>query len=432
MIGDDVYVVKCEDGPYLFDNVSASVAKLDSRIDINNDSHMQQLYGALDANRPHKRIITAESVARRHSLGRIMIYLTDACNMRCIYCHCESGIGCNMSDKTILQTINKYCEHIEDRLEYAIENGDSPQITFMGGGEPFLRIDKIKRVVGLFNDRCKASGLVPKYVLVTNATLGSDADWDWLIANQFQINLSIDGPESIQNRNRPLANEESSHLVVEQRLRYLSSVGAKVHIRSTVVDPRDVKPVCEYFKQFDCVESHALEPVSMAGRAKQGIKSFDECSYSSFFSEYANYLFEEPGFYKSSWFKPFNRTMGFCGAVYANSIVLVDGTVALCSEVSTDKSEEQVRDLFLVSSVYDDGDVFESEKAKMFASQFELNSMQNCKTCIIKYKCGGGCYIKKVRDYPSNLEKFYRDFCEPVIRLNLSYLIGSLNRRQND
>lgn len=429
-IGKDVFLVDTGSGKYLLDNVTASIARLSDKVDIKNEQHATAIYEQLDPNRETKRVFRPTEYIENKKLCRLMLYLTVGCNMRCIYCHCDSTIGENMTDDAMYLTIDKYVEHMKNRIDSIREYEETPQITFMGGGEPFLRISKIREVTEYFNQKCEELGLKPRYVLVTNTTLGTDEDWKWLVDNEFWLNLSLDGPPEIQNRNRPLANQVQSAGLTESRLRFLSEIGADCHVRSTVIDVEDVDVVCNYFKQFSCVKTHALEPVSLAGRAiKSNLGVKKESFYRLFFREYSKFLLEEPDRFKSSWFRPFKRTEGFCGAVYCNAIVLPNGDISLCSEVSSDEPNKEIREKFIVSSIYDNDDVFESKAATSFAYENSIDTLSMCVHCPIKYKCGGGCYIRKIRDFKDTPELFYDEFCRSAIDLNLSFMINCLDMR---
>lgn len=434
-IGEDVFVVDAEGKKYLFDNVTGSVAKLSDDLDLDDSDMMQKLYEKLDPRRPFKRVFTPQEFIKNDQVGRLMLYLTNTCNMRCIYCHCDSTVGDNMSDKTIDRTLEKYFEHVEPRVEIMRTHDELPQITFMGGGEPFMRFNKIKEVVTKFDAKCDRLGLTPEYLLVTNTTLGSDEDWRWLVDHNFTLNLSLDGPRNIQNRNRPLTGNRKSFDLTDYRLKFLSELGAKVHVRSTVINADEVSAICNYFKRYTCVQSHALEPVSIAGRATENdeiIQVDTRKFYNDFYRAYSKYLFTEPEHFQSAWFKPFKRTKGYCGAVYMNSVVLTSGTIVLCSEIDLDETPDYIKDEFVVASVYGDGDVFKSKKAYEFSERHELDREPYCKNCIIKYKCGGGCYIKKIRDFFHNEKGFYSTFCKSAISLSISYLIYALEKNMEE
>jgi uncharacterized protein len=83
----------------------------------------------------------------------------------------------------------------------------------MGGGEPFLRINTIKKIVEYIED----VGINGEYVIVTNATVGSDADWEWVVSKRFRVTISADGPPNIQDKQRIFSNSqyENNFLIIQ-------------------------------------------------------------------------------------------------------------------------------------------------------------------------------------------------------------------------
>lgn len=109
-IGRDLFLVETEDGKYLVDNVTASIAVLNPNVDFSDSEHIQMLKQRIDKGRPYKRVFSPVEYIKNKKLCRLMIYLTNSCNLRCIYCHCNSSIGDDMPDRTIDMAINKYCQ----------------------------------------------------------------------------------------------------------------------------------------------------------------------------------------------------------------------------------------------------------------------------------------------------------------------------------
>ncbi|MCG5497506.1 radical SAM/SPASM domain-containing protein [Ectothiorhodospira variabilis] len=362
-----------------------------------------------------------EKYIERKETPRLMLFLTASCNMRCVYCHCKSETDkAHMSEESALSTVGRYIEHVRKFTGHA----DNIEITFMGGGEPFLRIGTIKKIVGFL----EGEGIQGQYVIVTNATVGNDSDWEWVVSKDFRVTISADGPPSIQDKQRVFAkNLRGTSSAVEKRLDWLSQYDIEVNIRSTVMDVAapSVKSICDYYNRFSCVKTHHLEPVSFAGRGESHRNISEEEFYREFFKSYSPYLFENPKRFKSAWFKPFKKSHGFCGAVYFNAVVTHDGYVSLCSEVDSSGLSESYGHKYLVSHIQDDNP-FLPQKSLDFSRQHSINAIPECQECIVRYKCGGGCYIKRDRDFKDSAH-FHDAFCRNAIILNMSYLIGSIN-----
>jgi radical SAM protein with 4Fe4S-binding SPASM domain len=410
---------------YLYHNASGNISKLPCTIkelDLSNIAEQLPNVKAED----ELDYFTTEKYLAQNKPTRLMIFLTSMCNLRCIYCHCNStSKGQHMDENFALKVVDRYVNHVQNLTG---TTKDTIQITFMGGGEPLLRIRTIQKIV----EYLESEGIKGDYVLVTNGTLGTDDDWTWLINKKFRITLSIDGNPQTQNNQRIFADSQVvTWPKLETRLKFISKIGAKIHIRTTVTDIRTIDSTCEYLEQFDCIETHSLEPVSIAGRAVDCIHYPDNLQefYSQFFKVYSKYLYRNPSRYKSAWFKPFKRMDGFCGAVYHNAVVTHDGYLSLCTEVDSSALETNYGHKFIVSHI-DDENPFISHNSLNFSNYHSIKNMEKCQDCAIRYKCGGGCYVKRYRDL-TEPEVYYNSFCRNVIKLNLSYLIAMYDRYNN-
>lgn len=370
---------------------------------------------------PQMELFTPERFERLRKVPRLVLYPTAACNLRCVYCHCNSGgPGQHMPDSLLSEVVAKYLRFIASRDP----TSQIAEITFMGGGEPLLQFGSIRKVVEMVG----RAGYCGSYALVTNGTIGTPAMWKWLVAHRFRITISADGPPPVQDSQRPFFRRgRATSAVLERRLGMLALFGASVNIRSTVTQssPDAVDAICGYFDGFPAVVTHQLEPRSLAGRGRRPSDS-DPSFYARFFTSYAPHLYARPERFKSAWFKPFHKTEGFCGAVYFNPVVTHDGYVAVCTEVDSSMRETQFGQEYVVTHVSED-EPFHSAGAAAFSRNHATDVMRPCRDCIIQYKCGGGCYIKRDRDMPGDWDAFRTAYCENVIQLNMGYLLQCLN-----
>ncbi|MHC1690654.1 MAG: radical SAM protein [Bacteroidales bacterium] len=414
---DGWFFIDCKPlGHYLFNIDSVEIAKIP--IGISKSKQLELVEKTLKEKIiiPSK-IYNPENFFNNKKVPRLMIFPTATCNLSCIYCHCSSDRTVSHMDDSILHdSIIKYINYVERNSGFA----QVLEITFMGGGEPFIRFDRIRNVVSYI----KSKRIKAKYTIVTNGTLGTDDDWKWLLSEKFRITISADGPPEVQNYQRPYSSNLETSPILEKRLNFLTTEKAKINIRSTIIDSskNNIEKICNYFRMFKCVKTHQLEPVSFAGRGLSLSEDNLLTFYESYFEHYSKYLYSSPSRYKSAWFKPFQKSDGFCGAVYHNAIITHDGYVSLCTEVDSKSLKNRLGNEFIVSHI-NESNPFESSKAIAFTNKHSITEMEYCKLCIIRYKCGGGCYVKRYRDFPNDLSLFYKSFCNNIISLQLSYLL---------
>lgn len=83
-----------------------------------------------------------------------------------------------------------------------------------------------------------------KYTVTTNLTLLDEERIEWIKANEIYVVASLDGPERLQNRQRPFADGRGSYEVAARNLRRLLAATDQVNARSTIMagtDPDEVR-----------------------------------------------------------------------------------------------------------------------------------------------------------------------------------------------
>ncbi|HID35541.1 MAG TPA: radical SAM protein, partial [Anaerolineae bacterium] len=132
-----------------------------------------------------------------HTLNRLTILTTTACNLNCTYCYADGGAYGG--------AINRLSAH---HASAAIRNIASyykgiKHIQFFGG-EPLLNPELIEHIC---ND-CKAMvhrgemPYLPQFGATSNGTLWNDGIRDILKRHRIGLNISIDGPQDVHDRSR--------------------------------------------------------------------------------------------------------------------------------------------------------------------------------------------------------------------------------------
>ena len=134
-------------------------------------------------------------------MGNVILQVTQNCNLRCEYC-VYSGSYINrvhtnkrMSFETAVKTIDFLAAHSLNCNEVSIG---------FYGGEPLLEIELIKKAVSYAKEVFGEKKV--NFNMTTNATLLNMDIADFLVQNDFNITISLDGPRNIHNKNRIFAN----------------------------------------------------------------------------------------------------------------------------------------------------------------------------------------------------------------------------------
>ncbi|MEW6556049.1 MAG: radical SAM protein [Elusimicrobiota bacterium] len=139
-------------------------------------------------------------------LNKIWLSVTDRCNLNCKYCYVQKKFG-HMSLDVAKQSVIFLCENSEQ---------DEVAVNFFGG-EPFMNFEVIKGLILYGKEAGEKYGKNIKFVISTNGTLFTDDKMEFLrkYKNTIEIDFSLDGICSRQDRNRPAGEVGSYRMIVE-------------------------------------------------------------------------------------------------------------------------------------------------------------------------------------------------------------------------
>ncbi|MEA3357428.1 MAG: radical SAM protein, partial [Patescibacteria group bacterium] len=200
----------------------------------------------------------------------LTLSLTSACNLRCIYCYADGGV----SPKNLLwETIQA---SIDLLFHYAIRAGRKYlSISFHGGGEPTVLWKKLVRAVeyanGMLTNEQELS-----FSLVTNGTLITPEKAKWLASNSFALTVSFDGPEPVQNLQRPKVQGGGSYSDLVKGIKALVQAGVNFSLRATITgnNQHQLVEMVRLAHELGC-SSLSVVPFSSTGRGENGIDGVD-------------------------------------------------------------------------------------------------------------------------------------------------------------
>jgi len=168
------------------------------------------------------------------------IYLTNACNLRCVYCYLK-GKNQEKSNTDLIEKILNYF------LEFEYEDSNI-YCTFIGG-EPLLKFSLIKEAVKVGKEIAKKKKRKIFFNLVTNGTLLNNQRIDFLKRNNFYVVLSFDGDKKTQDQQRSFCNGTSCFQLVKNNLIKLNKVIPNIIVRMTVT-PSSAKSLAKNVEFF--------------------------------------------------------------------------------------------------------------------------------------------------------------------------------------
>ena len=167
------------------------------------------------------------------------LFLTQSCNLKCIYCYGDGGEygagGSRMQEKTAFQAV-----------DWLIEQSGKMKKLHIGflGGEPFLEFPLMKAIVEYAEKKVQEMEKEVDFEVTTNATLLDNEKTTFIKKHRLSVMISFDGPKEVQDAQRPYANGEGSYDSTVPKIKKLLEALPKIHGHAVIVgntDPQVVK-----------------------------------------------------------------------------------------------------------------------------------------------------------------------------------------------
>ncbi len=348
--------------------------------------------------------------------GDLFILLTTDCNLKCKYCFAQGGDIKETIDFSFVKTVLDY---ISER------NKKSLNIYFHGGGEPTLAIGLIKKIIKYaekkidkLNFGTQINGKLPKTTLV------------YLIKNNFQLSVSIDGPPRIQDRQRPLKDGDKSSPFVEKTIEFLVKNNYPFSVRSTIsaFSVTKQREIIKYFHKLGIKSVH-FEPIFEAGRSFKPKDNFSKAPDLALYIENyleAKKLADELNIKLISAFLPvYRRSCAHCGASIPNIFLTPDSYISCCYEAYLGRTAPK-------ELIYGR---FDKKRKKIVFNQKRINylqkrivcNMQSCQNCFLKWNCAGGCHSKTIA-LTGDMFKVNRERCSTKQKCSKEYLLYKVEK----
>jgi len=192
--------------------------------------------------------------------------VSDKCGMECIYCFSgdkASASGAVANFNNVVDAIDSF--FLNDELP------DNPTIAFFGAGEPFMNLNFIKDAVLYSEKIAQKHGVSPRFMATSNCTFNKEI-LQFIIKHNIYLSASVDGPPSVQNKQRPLKGGVDSSEIVMYNVRELIGAGHDFHIRSTITKNSSslMSEMTDFWANLG-IQKIYFEPVSIAGKCKMDI-----------------------------------------------------------------------------------------------------------------------------------------------------------------
>jgi uncharacterized protein len=316
------------------------------------------------------------------------------CNLRCQYCYANAGIDarCTMQPEVAFAAADLIIANAMKLGEKRIS------FSFHGGGEPLLQNNRslVMSSVEYARARAKEHDLKVSVSAVTNGMIAGDY-LGWIIDNFNNLNISMDGPEDVQNAQRPTAGDGGSFERVKRTIDRLEERGFKYSLRATITEKSvdRMEEILQYFAEnMKGSKSYHLEPLFECGRCET--TDAHAPAPGTFLERMVNTktIAEKLGveiYYSGG--KMDSCTDRFCGACGSNFFVTPTGHVTTCLEAC--RPSEIGSKPFIVGEYDASKQAFVFDQGKISALQRRtIDNIPYCADCFCKYSCAGDCPAK--------------------------------------
>ncbi len=221
---------------------------------------------------------------------KLHIFVTTLrCNQSCPYCQVSRQ---NESAGTFDMPV----EALHRSVDLMLANPARAVTMEFQGGEPLLNFELLKEGVRYAKERNASIGKHVDYVICTNLALLEDRHLDFFRDQSIQVSTSLDGPEYLHNKNRPMGKGPSHDVVVRNIRRAQEALGKQAvsalmtTTRESLKYPREI--VDEYLRlDLGSIFARDLNPYGFAVKARAAL-GYPIVDFLRFYKELLNYVID--------------------------------------------------------------------------------------------------------------------------------------------
>lgn len=341
----------------------------------------------------------AMPVKGQYKPTRVTLFLTSRCNLGCRYCYASA----NSKKIDMPEQLGR------DALEYAARNCVEMKMShlsvgFHGGGEPTQAWDLLVALTAHAREIAVRHGLKLAAGIATNGCVSS-AQAKWLAANMNMTTLSLDGPPSIQDAQRPFPDGSPSSPVIRNMLRIFHRDGGQYSIQSTFTRETVARmpEAVRYFARHTRPKMVKFEPVCNAGRYRhhRGLVP-DPLEFGRYYNQAHEVAVEKKLALTFSGIRLWgNPVQHFCGAFIEPFTITPDGCVTACYEACS--RDNPLAGIFIIGRhVPADHDFKISMGALNRLRRRNNTNLKPCRNCFCKYSCAGDCATRNIHTFATN------------------------------
>ncbi|MBI5057520.1 MAG: radical SAM protein [Nitrospirae bacterium] len=197
----------------------------------------------------YSAVLKKKNIRKNFSNGmrQLMLNVTEQCNQRCAYCSFSGKYegqrlhnNRSMTWPVAKRSIDCYLDNVDRKR--------GGHLSFYGG-EPLLKWGLVRKAIDYIN---KKSETKPTIRIISNLTMLNDEMIRFVIANDVEIQTSIDGPRAIHDSARIFGNGNGTHFKVINNLKKIKRIdpdyfNKKVSVNCTLNLNDNILTIFRYF-----------------------------------------------------------------------------------------------------------------------------------------------------------------------------------------
>lgn len=311
----------------------------------------------------------------------LVLSLTTGCNLRCIYCYADAVSNGQKMPETLAKSA------IDIATAQARQSGSNQlRVLFHGGGEALTEWKVLKSVTEYAENTWNGD---TRFGIVTNGTLITPSRADWFKKHNFNVTVSLDGTEDIQNVQRPMANGRGSYKACIYGIKLLRDRNISCGIRATITSDNvgKIDEMVRVAAELGC--RLKVEPITPIGRGKTGIKAPNIIDFVDSLQNALSLAKEYNVRLSSTYLPGLKPKTSYCAANGEMLVLLPNGDISCCSRVT--KQEDSLSKVFFIGQIQDDKLKVSNHKVEILR-KLHVQEFEQCVDCFAKWHCAGGCY----------------------------------------
>jgi uncharacterized protein len=323
------------------------------------------------------------------------LFVTQTCNMRCVYCY---GNGGEYGERGVMTRETAF-----EAVDWLMESSMDAKTVHVGffGGEPLMDFPLIRQVVAYAKEQAARRGKEVDFNMTTNGSLLTEEIISFMDEEKIDPLISFDGPPGIQDRQRPFRNGKGSYNRVVANVQRLRAVMPNLSARATLCGDSDPFVIRRAMEAAGFVNCHVTpaSPVILGQtgngavparaartgeRTAEKMMAYERAATARLFAAVKNRSLDPAsppeGLHLLAALAEGKRRHAACGIGRGLQAVAVNGDVYPCQRFVglTDVRLGHVRD-YRVNGLND-------------YHRAVVENLPVCRTCWARYLCGGGCF----------------------------------------